>query len=217
MSHSPNSRPRSRSIHGKAFSCPMARMTSSQGMTTVSITVEWRACSSHSRRWNSMPVSRPSSMTKRVGAWLTRISTPSSSASSSSHDEALKNERGRRAITLMSVPPRRSEERQQSMAVLPTPMISTRSPTLSVWPNAIDSSQSMPMWIRSLSWRPGMSRSLPRGAPVPMNTASKSCASRERRLDTGVSRRRSTPMSTMVAISSSMTSAGAGTPGYWCA
>ena len=42
--------------------------------------------------------------------------------------EALKYPRGRRAITLMSLPPRRREERQQSMAVLPTPMISTRSP-----------------------------------------------------------------------------------------
>ena len=55
------------------------------------------------------------------------ISTPSSSASSSSHGEALKYPRGRRAITLMSLPPSRREDRQQSMAVLPTPMIRTRS------------------------------------------------------------------------------------------
>ena len=122
-----------------------------------------------------MPVSVPSSITKRFGAWLMTISTPSSSASSSSHGEALKKLRGRRAITLMSLPPRRRDERQQSIAVLPTPMISTRSPILSMCPKATDSSQSMPMWIRSLSWRPGTSRSLPRGAPVPTKTASKSC------------------------------------------
>ena len=43
-----------------------------------------------------------------------------------------------------------------------------------MWPKATASSQSMPMWMRSpASWRPGMSRSLPRGAPVPTNTASK--------------------------------------------
>ena len=47
--------------------------------------------------------------------------------------------------------PRRREVRQQSMAVLPTPMISTRSPILSMCPKATDSSQSMPMWIRSAS------------------------------------------------------------------
>ena len=56
------------------------------------------------------------------------ISTPSSSASSSSQGDALKKPRGRRAITLMSLPPSRREERQQSIAVLPTPMIRTRSP-----------------------------------------------------------------------------------------
>ena len=33
------------------------------------------------------------------------------------------------------------------MAVLPTPMISTRSPIVSMWPKAIDSSHSMPMWM----------------------------------------------------------------------
>ncbi len=59
------------------------------------------------------------------------------------------------------------------MAVLPTPMMSTFSPTEVVWPKAMDSSQSMPMWMRSVSWRPGMSRSLPRGAPVPTKMASK--------------------------------------------
>ena len=67
----------------------------------------------------------------------------------------MKNARGRRAITLMSVPPRRSDERQQSIAVLPTPMISTRSPILSMWPKATDSSQSIPMWMRSRLVAPG--------------------------------------------------------------
>ena len=65
--------------------------------------------------------------------------------------------------------------RQQSIAVLPTPMISTRSPIFSMWPNATDSSQSMPMWMfAAASSRPGMRSSLPRGAPVPTKTASNS-------------------------------------------
>ena len=79
--------------------------------------------------------------------WLMRISTCSSSASSSSQGDALKNWRGRRAMTLTSLPPRRRDVRQQSMAVLPTPMIRTRSPILSMCPNATHSSQSMPMWM----------------------------------------------------------------------
>jgi hypothetical protein len=45
--------------------------------------------------------------------------------------------------------------RQQSIAVLPTPMMSTRSPIEVMCPKATDSSQSMPMWIWSESWRPG--------------------------------------------------------------
>ncbi len=93
-----------------------------------------------------MPTRRPSSTTKRFGAWLTTISTCSSSASSSSQGEALKYSRGRRAMTLTSLPPRRAALRQQSIAVLPTPMMSTRSPIESMCPKAIDSSQSMPMW-----------------------------------------------------------------------
>ncbi len=170
-----NSRGRSRSIQGKAFSWPIARITSSQSMRTVPTVFEWTAPSSHSTWSNSMPTSRPSSTRKRRGAWLTTICTPSSSASSSSQGEALKYWRGRRAITRMSSPPRRREERQQSIAVLPTPMMSTRRPTLLTWPKAIDSSQSMPMWMwvsPTSSWRPGSSSSLPRGAPLPTNTAS---------------------------------------------
>ncbi len=145
MSHSPNVIPRSRSIQGKVFSCPIARITSSQGITTVFTVVERAAPSSHSRTSNSIPTRRPSSSTKRVGAWLTRISTPSSSASSSSHGDALKKGRGRLAMTLMSRPPSRRDVRQQSIAVLPTPMINTRSPISLTCPKATDSSQSMPM------------------------------------------------------------------------
>ena len=68
------------------------------------------------------------------------------------------------------------------MAVLPTPMMSTRSPIVSMWLNATDSSQAMPMWMRSLSCRPGSSSSLPFGAPVPTNTASNSSASSSSRM-----------------------------------
>ena len=78
------------------------------------------------------------------------ISTFSSSASSSSQAEALKKPRGLRAMTLTLLAPRRSEVRQQSIAVLPTPMISTRSPMQPMWPNATDSSQVMPIWMRSV-------------------------------------------------------------------
>ena len=92
-----------------------------------------------------MPSSLPSSTTNLFGARLTRICTFSCSASSSSHSEALKNWRGLRAMTLTSFAPRRSDVRQQSMAVLPTPMISTRSPIVSMCWNATDSSQAMPM------------------------------------------------------------------------
>ena len=72
-----------------------------------------------------------------------------------------------------------------------------------------DSSQSMPIWMRSLSRRPGMSRSLPRGAPLPTKTASKSSLEqRSEAANRRVRSRRSTPMSMMVAISSSRTSSG---------
>ena len=153
----------------------MASTTSSAARNTVSTTreVALPPSSVHSSRSNSIPMRRPFSRTNDLGAWLTRISTCSSSASSSSHGEALKCLRPRRAITLMSLPPSRFEVRQQSMAVLPTPMISTRSPMRSMCPKATDSSHSMPMWmLAAASLRPGRSRSLPRGAPVPTNTAS---------------------------------------------
>jgi hypothetical protein len=48
-------------------------------------------------------------------------------------------------MTFTSLPPSRWEVRQQSMAVLPTPMTSTRSPISFDVPNATDSSQSIPM------------------------------------------------------------------------
>ena len=76
-------------------------------------------------------------------------------------------------MTLTSFAPSRSDERQQSIAVLPTPMISTRSPILSRCLNATDSSHWMPMWMfASPSLRPGSLSSLPLGAPLPTNTAS---------------------------------------------
>ena len=125
------------------------------------------------------------------------ISTLSSSASSSSQAEALKNARGLRAITFTLFAPRRSEVRQQSIAVLPTPMISTRSPIFSMCPKATDSSQAMPMWMLAApSWRPGRFSSLPFGAPEPTNTASNPpLSSSSRRLSMGWLSLRSTPMS----------------------
>ena len=189
MSHLPNSSPMLRSMNGNALSCPIASTTVSHGrisrpMTSCfspwSVSTDWNLS-------NSMPVSLPSSMMKRTGWRFSMISTPSSSASSSSHGEALKYFRVLRAITLTSVAPSRFDDRQQSIAVLPTPMISTRLPTDSTWPKWIDSSQSMPMKIWSVSWRPGISSSLPFGAPLPTNTASNSPeSSNAPRLSTGV-------------------------------
>ena len=120
-------------------------------------------------------MSLPFSMTKRLGAWLITISTPSSSASSSSQGEALKKPRGRRAMTLMSLPPRRREERQQSMAVLPTPMIRTRSPILSMCPKATEPASRCRYGCGRYRGGRADPRSLPRGAPLPTKTASKSC------------------------------------------
>ena len=73
-------------------------------------------------------------MMNRTGCRFSTISTVSSSASSSSQGDALKYLRVLRAMTFTSVAPRRLAERQQSIAVLPTPMISTRFPTESTWP-----------------------------------------------------------------------------------
>ena len=92
-----------------------------------------------------MPVSTPFSITNRFGLWFSTISICSSSASSSSQGEALKCWRPRRATTLTSVPPSRFAVRQQSMAVLPTPMMRTRGSIESTWLKCTDSSHSMPM------------------------------------------------------------------------
>ena len=108
-----------------------------------------------------------------LGEWLTIISTFSSSASSSSQSEALKKPLGFRAITLTSWAPRRSDDLQQSIAVFPTPMIRTFFPIELVCSNATDSSQSIPIYILFVSYRPGSFNSLPRGAPVPTKIASK--------------------------------------------
>ena len=98
---------------------------------------------------------------------------PSCIASSFSQGLAFISSKPERTMTFTSSPPSRREERQQSMAVLPPPSTITRRPTLVTCPNETDESQSMPMWMcAAASRRPGMSRSRPRGAPEPMNTAS---------------------------------------------
>jgi hypothetical protein len=94
-------------------------------------------------------------------------------ASSFSQGEAFISAKPLRTTTCTSSPPRRREVRQQSMAVLPPPSTMTRLPILLMWPKDTLDSQSMPIWMRAAaSRRPGMSRSRPRGAPVPMKTAS---------------------------------------------
>ncbi len=77
-------------------------------------------------------------------------------------------------MTFTLLAPRRNDERQQSIAVLPTPMISTRSPIRSMCLKATDSSHWMPMWMLAApASRPGSLSSLPFGAPLPTNSASK--------------------------------------------
>ena len=94
-------------------------------------------------------------------------------ASSFSQGEAFISSKPERTMTFTSSPPRRFEDRQQSMAVLPPPSTITRLPILSVWPKDTEDSQSMPMWMFfAASLRPGMSRSRPRGAPEPTKIAS---------------------------------------------
>ena len=157
-----------------------------------------------------MPVRRPFSITNSRGERLTMICTLSSSASSSSHSDALKKPRGLRAMTLTLSAPSRRLVRQQSIAVLPTPMMSTRLPTLSMWPKATDSSQAMPIWMFAApASRPGSVSSLPFGAPEPTNTASKPpwCSS-SRMLATLVLSLRSTPIPVIIAISSFSTVCG---------
>ena len=126
-----NSRPMSRSIQGNAFSWPMASTTASHGSVTRPagswMNLPFTSCEVNLS--NSMPVSLPFSMMKRTGDRFSRMSTCSSSASSSSQGDALKYLRVRREITFTSVAPRRFAERQQSIAVLPTPMIKTFLPT----------------------------------------------------------------------------------------
>ncbi len=155
-----------------------------------------------------MPSSVPLSVTKRRGAWFSRIATPSSSASSSSHGDALKWGRERRATTVISAPPSRRDVRQQSIAVLPTPMMRTRRPMRSTCPKCTEPSHSIPMCTRSVSQRPGTSSSFPFGAPLPTNTASQPPPRSVFMLATGESYRTSTPIATIASISSSSTAAG---------
>ena len=78
MSHLSNSMPMSRSIQGNAFSWPMARMTSSHGRMIASDDLLLAACRcrlDRPERSNSIPSSLPFSMTKRIGAWFSTIST----------------------------------------------------------------------------------------------------------------------------------------------
>ncbi len=131
-----NSRPMLRSIQGNALSCPMASTTVSHGRISrpAGVCTSLPSFSSLTNLSNSMPVSTPFSMMNRTGWRFSRMWMPSSSASSSSQGDALKYLRVLRAMTFTSVAPRRLAERQQSIAVLPTPMMTTRLPTEFTWP-----------------------------------------------------------------------------------
>ncbi len=94
-------------------------------------------------------------------------------ASSFSQGDAFISSKPLRTTTVTLSPPSRRDERQQSIAVLPPPSTITRLPILVMWPKETLDSQSMPMWmLATASWRPGISRSRPRGAPEPTKIAS---------------------------------------------
>ena len=176
--HSSKAMPQSRSIQGKAFSCPTATSTSSHSKKASCSPVGTRlrfpfASYCALTISNVMPTSRPPSCTKAFGTWKLMIGMPSCIASSFSQGDAFISSKPLRTITFTSVPPSRRAERQQSIAVLPPPSTITRLPTLVMCPNETDASQSMPMWmLAAASARPGSSRLRPRGAPQPTKMAS---------------------------------------------
>ena len=188
MSQRSNSMPMSRSIHGKAFSWPIAHSTSSHATCRCGSPVGTRlrrplASNSALTFSNSTPVRCPFSCVNSFGTSQLRIGMPSCIASSFSHGEAFISSKPLRTTTVTSSPPSRREERQQSIAVLPPPSTTTRRPILSIWPKETLDSQSMPIWmLAAASRRPGISRSRPRGAPQPTKTASQPSASSSRML-----------------------------------
>ena len=119
------------------------------------------------------PLSLPFSCTNSFGGRLLTMGMFSSIASSFSHSEAFMTSKAERTTTVTDSAPSRLEVRQQSMAVLPPPITITLPEMDVVCPKATLDSQSMPMEMcASTSWRPGRSRSRPRGAPVPTKYAS---------------------------------------------
>ena len=170
--------PASFSIQGKAFSWPIATSTSSHSWCSSGSpdgTSERRPLASYSAFTfsNSTPVILPFLCVTSFGTSMLRMGMSSPIASSFSQGDAFISSKPERTITLTSSPPRRRAVRQQSIAVLPPPSTITRLPTLVMWPNETDDSQSRPIWmLAAASLRPGTSRSRPRGAPEPTNTAS---------------------------------------------
>ena len=172
MSHLSNSMPRSRSIHGNALSWPMARITSSAGRKTVSITLRFLG----------------------VGVPFQALELHAVELAVLDHEalgRVIDDDLDAFFLGVFQFPGRRFEEPARAarhhfdiLAAQPARRAAAihggiadaddqhRSPIESMCPKATDSSQSMPMWMRSVSCRPGMSRSLPRGAPVPTKTAS---------------------------------------------
>src|SRR3974390_3437156 len=126
MSHLSNSTPISRSIQGKAFSCPTATSTSSHGTcwsgSPVGTSLR-RPFASYSALTfsNTMPVRRPLSWVNSFGTRKLRIGMSSCIASSFSQGDAFISSKPERTITFTSSPPRRRDVRQQSIAVLPAP------------------------------------------------------------------------------------------------
>ncbi len=187
MSHSPNSMPRSRSIQGKAFSWPMARMTSSHGMITVSTTVD---CARRLVPLEDVEL-HPDERAVLDDEALGRVV----------HDDldALflgVLELPRRGLEVLARSPRHdldvgaAEAPRRAAAVHggvadaddQDPLADRLDVTEGHRLEPVDADED----AGRSSWRPGMSSSLPRGAPMPTKTESKPSPSSARRLVTGV-------------------------------
>ena len=140
---------------GNAFSWPMARITSSAGKKKMSIVFEFfglsvplQALEIHA---GQLPVLDHETLRRVIDQDLDAFFFGILQLPGRSFEESARPPRHH--FDIFATEP--ADDRQQSMAVLPTPMISTFSPTESMWPKAMDSSQSMPIWMRSVSCRPG--------------------------------------------------------------
>ena len=123
-------------------------MTVSQGITTSSIFLETSfpfSSLNQSNTENLIPTNFPFSTTYSSGEWFNTSSTFSSKAGSNSQSDDFIRSRVPRYITLTLSAPSLKEVLQQSIAVLPPPIMSTFFPIDSMCSKATDSSHEIPI------------------------------------------------------------------------